>query len=101
MGQIRWTERASFNLENIHTYIAKDSPFFATKFIEALIDAIKILENTPNCGRVVPELESYEFRELIYKGYRIVYRIISEDKDIEVLAIVHSSRDLKENMIKD
>ena len=71
MGQIRWTERASFNLENIHTYIAKDSPFFATKFIEALIDAIKILENTPNCGRVVPELESYEFRELIYEDLAI------------------------------
>ena len=72
MGQIRWTERASYNLENIHTYIEKDSPFFATQFIEALINATKILETTPRSGRIVPELEKFGFRELIYKGYRIV-----------------------------
>ena len=100
MGQIRWTEKASSDLENIHTFISKDSPFYANQFIESLLNATKIFVETPNCGRKVPELENYGFRELIYKGYRIVYRVINDSKDIEVLAIVHSSRDLNSNMIE-
>ncbi len=68
MGQIRWTERTSSNLGNIHSYIAKDSPFYATKFIEALINAIKILENTSKCGRIVPEFKTYR-RTLIVGKY--------------------------------
>jgi len=100
MGQIRWTEKASSDLENIHTFISKDSPIYANQFIEALLNATGFLVKTPNCGRKVPELENYGFRELIYKGYRIVYRVINNSKDIEVLAIVHSSRDLNSNMIE-
>jgi len=45
-------------------------------------------------GRIVPELKSYGFREVIYRNYRIVYRIIG-DENIEILVVSHSSRDFK------
>ena len=46
----------------------------------------------PYSGRVVPELENNTIRELLYKNYRIVYRVLNET-DIEILAVVHGARD--------
>ena len=95
MGKIRWTEKASSNLQAIHDYIAKDSKTYATRFIKSLIKATTKLEMMPRCGRIVPELESYKFREVIYQDYRIVYRITEDAEDIEILAVVHGAREIK------
>lgn len=99
MGEIRWTEKAISNLENIFEFIAKDSPLFAEKFISNLVKSTKILENMPKSGRKVPELENYEFRELIRKGYRLVYRIKENSTDIEILAVIHSSRNMNTDIL--
>jgi addiction module RelE/StbE family toxin len=95
MGQIRWTEKASSNLQAIYEYIAKDSKAYAIRFIKSLISATAKLETMPRCGRIVPELESYGLREVIYQNYRIVYRIIENTNDVEILAIVHGAREIK------
>lgn len=95
MGKIRWTEKASNNLQAIHEYISKDSKTYATRFIKSLVKATKKLETMPRCGRIVPELEAYGLREVIYQNYRIVYRIIEGSEDIEILAVVHGAREIK------
>ena len=48
----------------------------------------------PYIGRIVPELENHGFREVIYQNYRIVYRIM-DNKDVEILAVLHSARNFK------
>ncbi len=95
MDKIKWTEKASSNLQAIHDYIATDSKIYATRFIKSLIAATNKLETMPWCGRIVPELESYGFREVIYRNYRIVYRIVGVREAIEILAVVHGARDMK------
>jgi toxin ParE1/3/4 len=90
MGKIRWTEKASSNLQAIHDYIAKDSKTYAARFIKSLIKATAKLEQMPRCGRIVPELEDYGFREVIFQNYRIVYRIVESNENIEILAVMHS-----------
>lgn len=95
MGKIKWTEKASSNLQAIHDYIARDSKTYATRFIKSLISATTKLEIMPRCGRIVPELESYGFREVIYQNYRIVYRITEGSEDVEILAVVHGAREIK------
>ncbi|MFH1825082.1 MAG: type II toxin-antitoxin system RelE/ParE family toxin [Candidatus Firestonebacteria bacterium] len=94
MGKIKWTEKASTHLQTIHEYIAKDSETYATRFIISLIKATEKLEMMPQCGRIVSELETYGFREVIYQNYRIVYRIIKDD-NIEILAVIHGAREFK------
>jgi len=94
MGKVKWTENASRNLKYIHEFIAKDSNIYATHFVKTLIKATKKLERFPACGRIVPELEGYGFREVIYQNYRIVYRIIEDGKEVEILAVVHGARDM-------
>ncbi len=95
MGKIKWTERASSNLQAIHDYIARDSKTYATRFIKSLIKATTKLEIMPRCGRIVPELESYGFREVIFQNFRIVYRVIEGSEDVEILAVVHGAREIK------
>jgi len=46
----------------------------------------------PESGRIVPELENSEIRELFEGNYRIVYRIKTKDY-IEILTVHHTSRD--------
>ena len=94
MGKIRWTEKSSTHLMAIHDYIAKDSKTYATRFIKSLIKASSKLEIIPRCGRIMPEFEIYGFREVIYKSYRIIYRIIDYD-NVEILAVVHGAREIK------
>lgn len=94
MGQIRWTEKASKNLQAIYEYIAKDSKTYALRFIRSLIKATQKLETMPRCGRAVPELEGYGFKELIHQNFRIVYRTAKNGDDIEILAVVHSAREI-------
>lgn len=94
MGKIRWTEKASSHLQSIHEYIARDSKTYATRFIRSLIKATTKLETMPRIGRILPELENYGFREVIYQNYRILYRII-DDEGVEILAVLHSARNFK------
>ena len=49
----------------------------------------------PYCGRIVPELEIYGFREVIYRNYRIVYRIKEDSENVEILAVVHGAREIE------
>jgi plasmid stabilization system protein ParE len=94
MGKIRWTEKASSNLEGIFEYISRDSKWYAARYVKALIRATKRLETMPRSGRIVPELEDPELREVIYGNYRIVYRVSEVDGDVEILAVVHGARDM-------
>lgn len=95
MGKIRWTEKASNNLQAIHDYISQDSKTYAARFIKSLIKATTKLETMPRCGRIVSELEAYGFREVIYQNYRIVYRIVEGSEDVEILGVIHGAREIK------
>jgi plasmid stabilization system protein ParE len=47
----------------------------------------------PASGRVVPEFENPDLREVLVEGYRVIYRV-SQDYGILILTVVHSRRDL-------
>jgi mRNA-degrading endonuclease RelE of RelBE toxin-antitoxin system len=42
---------------------------------------------------MVPEYELNQVRELIEGSYRIIYLIKDENEQIEVLAVIHTSRE--------
>lgn len=67
MDKIKWTERASRNLQDIHEYISRDSVIYAARFVKSLVKATKRLEEMPYSGRTVPEFDNDNFREVIYR----------------------------------
>ncbi len=53
-------------------------------------------------GRLVPEFEStsVNLREVIYQGYRIIYRL-TPDLNVEIVTVSHGREDLFNNLNKD
>ena len=92
MGQIRWTERARADLKSIFDYIALDSAFYAHRFLRQLIGATRKLETLPLCGKPLAELPRQDLREVVYAGYRLIYR--ARGKSVEILAVVDGRRDV-------
>jgi addiction module RelE/StbE family toxin len=92
--KIVWTEPAVEDLHELHAYIARDSEMYASGFVERIILAAERLVTHPKVGRVVPEANDEDIRELLLQRYRIVYRVKGEL--IEILGVIHGARDLEE-----
>jgi len=96
--KIVWTEPALCDLEDIRDYIRKDSEFYARRFVEKIFAAVEKLGRFPGVGRPVPEADDENIRELIYRDYRIMYRL--EQKRVLILTVVHGARDLDHREVK-
>ena len=86
------TERANQDLANIVRYVARDRRTAAERLGYSLIDAVKLLADFPAMGRVVPERNSPNIREIIQGPYRIIYRVDEDRKTVEVLRFWHAAR---------
>ena len=91
--KVIWSNEAATDLEKIAEYISKDSSFYASAFVSTVKDASRSLNNFPEMGRIVPELGNLQIRELLVKGYRLIYNI--EEDQVVILALVHGARDLE------
>lgn len=92
--QVEWTEAALADLEDIHSFIALDSPENARTFISTLIDIGDSLSDFPQRGRPVPEAlnPASPIRELIHHGYRLIYWVNGTTP--QVLAVIHGARNI-------
>ncbi len=77
-------------MEAICLFIARDSPRFAEMFAHRVFIATDRLADFPYLGRVVPEISRDDIREFILQGYRIIYRILSDE--VEILTVHHGAR---------
>jgi plasmid stabilization system protein ParE len=87
---------ARFDLKEIVSYISRDSIKYAQLEKKKIIDAIDRLPKQPLSGRVVPELNNDNLRELLFRNYRIIYEIVP-DKQINILTIHHHARLISNN----
>ncbi len=90
MAEVRWTPQAADDLAAITNFIAPDSPYYASLFAIDVIRAVERLQAFPRSGRVVPEAQMPDIREIVLGNYRIVYRI--QDDVVIVLTVWHGSR---------
>lgn len=79
--KIEWTDPA-----------VSDSEENAIRFIGRLIESVEKISAFPQRGRRVPEAGDESIREIIFHGYRIVYRLNPEL--IQIISVLHGSRDL-------
>jgi toxin ParE1/3/4 len=90
MTQLRWTPQAIEDLEAIHAYVARDSIRYASLLVERLFGAVERLTTFPESGRIVPEFQRKDLREVILGSYRIVYRL--HDEHAVILTVFHGAR---------
>jgi plasmid stabilization system protein ParE len=75
-----------FRLEKQIKYIAIDNPTAARRFKKDLIEKIKTIPSNPLIFRKSIYFESDLIRDLIFKGYTVVFRI--NDNQIEIFGFV-------------
>ncbi|MCK5193886.1 MAG: type II toxin-antitoxin system RelE/ParE family toxin [Desulfobulbaceae bacterium] len=85
-----WSPLAVDRASEIAEYVSQDNPTAAQKWVDTVFSKVEQLKSFPESGRVVPEIEGHDFRELIYGNYRIIYRI--EKKQVSILAIRHGKQ---------
>ncbi|MHA1488484.1 MAG: type II toxin-antitoxin system RelE/ParE family toxin [Promethearchaeota archaeon] len=86
---MEWNERALEDLDHFSKYIARDSKNYAILFVKKIYDSIQKLADFPKIGRVIPEVNISNIRELIFQRYRIIYRVLEDC--VEILTIIHGS----------
>jgi len=86
--------RAQRDLALLYWEINAEHSDAALKWYRGLKDAILSLEHQPNRCPVTPEND--KFRHLLYGNqphiYRVIYRVLEKQKQVEVLHIRHGAR---------
>ena len=82
--------RSIRDLEETVRYIAPHNPAAAKALGLALIARTKTLSEFPEIGRMVPEFGLPSIREIIFKSFRIVYRVNHESRVVEVSRFWHA-----------
>lgn len=91
------TDDAARDLEEVYDYVAQhDAPGKADHVLEQIEKALASLCKSPERGAYPKELLTLgirEFREIFFKPYRIIYRVVG--KAVYVLLIVDGRRDMQ------
>jgi plasmid stabilization system protein ParE len=90
MIDVVWVPSALDDLKKIKEYISRDSIHYANKFTEGVFDATERLTVFPKSGRIVPEYQNPNIREIGHGSYRIIYEIVKYG--VYVVAVVHGRR---------
>ena len=80
--RIRYKESFKNRLNRQLQYIAKNSPANAKKFRGALKHSIESLRENPYKCRQSIYFEDSTIRDLVFKGYVVVYKIRDESIDV-------------------
>lgn len=79
---VRWTRRAERQMIEIGRFIARDKAGAARRWTEMLRRRAAEAAEAPMAGRKVPELDREDVREVILRGYRLVYRVTGSGVDV-------------------
>ncbi|MFP9114805.1 type II toxin-antitoxin system RelE/ParE family toxin [Flavobacterium sp. RHBU_3] len=74
-------------------YIAEDKPAAARKFRNDVLEKLKDVPSMPYRNRKSIYFNNENVRDLVFKGYIIIYRIKPEQNEIEVFGFIKYTRE--------
>lgn len=90
--RVIWSDEAVGDLERISQFIGRDSGAYARAVVRRILQDTRKLRTFPRIGRMVPELEDEEFRELLVYNFRVLYRV--EDDTVTIAGVAHTKQTL-------
>ena len=90
--KIIWSEQARDDLQAIVLFIAQDNPIVAESFGCLLMSKVDVLAQFPQLGRIVPEENDETVREIIFRSYRIIYKVMAENETVAIARVWHGAR---------
>ncbi|HEY6094122.1 MAG TPA: type II toxin-antitoxin system RelE/ParE family toxin [Gallionellaceae bacterium] len=95
--EVMLTEHALHDLEELYDYIAAhDEPASADHVLDSLEAVIDSLSDHPERGSYPKELINLgirEYRQVFFKPYRVIYRVIG--KTVYIMLIADGRRDME------
>ncbi len=95
--EVLLTEDAERDLEDLHSYISEyDSPKNADHVLDRLLEVTENLASSPERGSVPKELRALgidEYRQVFFKPYRVIYRVM--DTRVVIYVIADGRRDMQ------
>jgi toxin ParE1/3/4 len=93
-----WSPLALERVTEIALYFAEErpgvaDPGVAEPWVEEIFAAVERLESFPLSGRMVPEANRQDLREVIHGDFRIIYRV--EEHQLSVLTVRHARQQLE------
>ncbi|AXJ00674.1 ParE toxin of type II toxin-antitoxin system, parDE [Cyclonatronum proteinivorum] len=88
----RGTTRSDFRLYR------RRLTLYTYRTVQKIIGRVEKIPLYPFKGRMVPEYERDDIREVFHHPYRIIYMVRPELTTIEIISIIHSSRLLPDEM---
>ena len=85
-----WSPTAVEDVEAIASYIAADSEAYAASVVRVILTKARNLAEFPFRGRVVPEFDDENVREVFAFSYRIIYEI--SGTKVTIATVMHGSR---------
>jgi toxin ParE1/3/4 len=92
-----WSPQSLHDIDSIRAYIAEDSVAYAELVVRRIVVAVERLQAFPDSGRIVPERDSPEIREIVVNPYRIVYR--RRPGSVEIATVFRGSREFPESIV--
>jgi plasmid stabilization system protein ParE len=90
--KVAWSFHATDDLLALIEFIGKDSVFYAATFSLEIMEASRSLKDFSERGRIVPEFDNPNIRELFIKEYRLIYLV--EETRVVILGLIHGRGDL-------
>jgi toxin ParE1/3/4 len=90
--KVVWSPLTLERVEEISDNIAADNVGAARVFLIDIFAAVERLRSFPQSGRAVPEVNRQDIREIIFKKYRVVYRVARQQ--VSILTIRHGRQRL-------
>jgi toxin ParE1/3/4 len=97
--RVVWSPLADRQVDDAVEYIAHDDAIAALTWLEHRLERVKALSRFPDGGRMVPETQREDIREILVSPYRVMYR--RGDERVEIVTIRHESRAFDEREAQD
>lgn len=91
LREVEWSRSASAALDEVVAYINRTSPQNARLILSEALAAASSLSTLAERGRIVPELADPATRQVLVRGFRLMYRVT--ETNVTVVAFVRSRRD--------
>lgn len=89
--KISFSNSALEDLKEVQAYYnEQEVPEVCSRHLTEIFERVESLPGNPQLGRVVPEFDEPDIREIIHPPYRIVYML--DSKSIQIIRVWRSER---------
>ncbi|URM16324.1 type II toxin-antitoxin system RelE/ParE family toxin [Vibrio splendidus] len=93
MAEVIWSEAALSDLNDIAEYIALENLVAAKQLVQNVFDKVERLVDFPESGRLPPEPDHLNYREVVVNPCRVFYK--QEGDKVYILFVMRAERDLR------